>query len=66
MLKYIGGFNKDLSKYGFKFTLDEDVVYIKRTNEYNAVIGLDCVCLSFENTAFDDLIKDGLVIKEND
>ena len=64
MLVYTGTFDQDLSKYGFKKVLDPDVAYIKRTNKGNAFIGLDKICLSFHEEMFDELIKNGLVMKE--
>ena len=64
MLKYIGDFDKDLTKYGFVRANDYEIAYIKRMDNVNAFIDLGRCCVSFRNNAFDDLIKDGLVIKE--
>ena len=67
MLKYIGSFDK-LKDYGFRLTNDYEIAAI-RPNEgksSNTFISNDRSVVCWNEEDIQDLIKDGLVIKESE
>ena len=65
MLKYIGDFDK-LKDYGFRLTNDYEIAAIRpnKGRSSNTFISNDRSVVCWNDNDIQDLIKDGLVIKE--